>query len=207
MPSRPFSNWLCYLKDNGTIISGYSEESFFSFSFFFFFFNGQTYSIWKFLGQGLNPSLNCSNAISFNPVHRVRCVTGTSTVTPATTIWFPLHHSGNFQNHSWSQKLIITYFQIFLMHICHFTGPPAWSDLLIGDQLPETFSVTLTFLSKESWKSQAQKEKLRKDKGVNKLLLLTCTKNYWPQICRLVDLKDLRIFPNLLLLESFLCWL
>lgn len=42
---------------------------FLSFLFFLLslsFFHGHTCSIWKFLGQSLNP--NCRNAISFNPV-------------------------------------------------------------------------------------------------------------------------------------------
>ena len=38
----------------------------------FFFFNGRTCSIWKFLGQGLNPSHSCSNTGSFNPPSEAR---------------------------------------------------------------------------------------------------------------------------------------
>ena len=74
------------------------------------------------------------------------------------------------------------------MHICCFIGPLAWSDLLTWRSVTRNNSVPLTFLSKESWKSQAQKEKLRKDKGANKLLLLTCTKKCWSQMCKQVDL-------------------
>ena len=35
----------------------------FTFFFFFFFFNGYTCGIWKFPGQGLNPSLRCGNPL------------------------------------------------------------------------------------------------------------------------------------------------
>ena len=42
---------------------------FFSSFFFFFFFNGHTHSIWRFPGQGWNPS-HCSR--SLNPLHQAR---------------------------------------------------------------------------------------------------------------------------------------
>ena len=51
------------------------------------FFNSWTCSIWKFLGQGLNPShswdlhCSCSNTGSFNPLHRAGDQTSTSEVT------------------------------------------------------------------------------------------------------------------------------
>ena len=52
-----------------------------------FFLNGCFHSTWKFPGQGLNPSCSsdqchrCSNAGSFNPLHRTGAWTHTSTAT------------------------------------------------------------------------------------------------------------------------------
>ena len=73
------------------------------FFFIFFFFYSHTRGIWKFLGQGLNPSWSCdllhscSNARSFNPLHWTKDVTHTSAVTWATAVGSltHLHHSRN----------------------------------------------------------------------------------------------------------------
>ena len=64
---------------------------------FFLFFNGHTCSVWKFLGQGLNPSCSCdlchrcSNTGSFHPLHWARDQTCTSVATGATETGFLKH--------------------------------------------------------------------------------------------------------------------
>ena len=63
----------------------------------FFFFYGCTLGTWKFPGQRLNLSHNCdlyyscSNAGSFNPLHRAGDWTYTSTATQATAVRFLIH--------------------------------------------------------------------------------------------------------------------
>ena len=63
----------------------------------FHFFYGCTHSIWKFLGQGLNPSPNCNlhcccgNTGSCNPLHWAGNWTHTSTVTWASAVGFLTH--------------------------------------------------------------------------------------------------------------------
>ena len=63
----------------------------------FFSFYGHTHSIWKFPGQGLNPSHSCKlshsccNAGSFNTLPWAGDQTYTSTVTRATTVGFLSH--------------------------------------------------------------------------------------------------------------------
>ena len=61
---------------------------------FWNFLSGHTYSIWKFLGQGLNPShshdlcSSCDNDRSFNPLRWAGDQTHASTATQATAVGF-----------------------------------------------------------------------------------------------------------------------
>ena len=61
------------------------------------FFNGHICSVWKFLGQGLNPSCSCdlgpscSNARTFNPLHRAGDQTRTSAATQVAVVGFLTH--------------------------------------------------------------------------------------------------------------------
>ena len=67
------------------------------------YFYGHIHSIWKLLGQGLNPRHSCylhhscGNAGSFNPLHGAGDRTRTSTVSQASAVRLlsPLHHSRN----------------------------------------------------------------------------------------------------------------
>ena len=61
------------------------------------FFHGYIQGMWKFLGQGLNPSCSCdlchrcSNTGSFHPLHWARDQTCTSVATGATETGFLKH--------------------------------------------------------------------------------------------------------------------
>ena len=63
----------------------------------FYIFYGHTWGIWKFPGQGLNPSCSCdlccscSNPVSFNPLCQVGDRTHASAGTWAATVWFLTH--------------------------------------------------------------------------------------------------------------------
>ena len=63
-------------------------------AFIFFFFNSPTHNIWKFLGQGLNPSHSCDlchrggNAGSFNPLRGARNQTYGSAGTQTAAVGF-----------------------------------------------------------------------------------------------------------------------
>ena len=61
------------------------------FSILFFPFYNCTLGIWKFLGQGLNPSHSCSNTRYFNPLCQAGDWTSTSAVTWAPTLEFLTH--------------------------------------------------------------------------------------------------------------------
>ena len=56
------------------------SQCLFRFMYISFFFNVCTYGIWKFLGQGPNPSHSCSSARSFNPLCWARDWTCSSAV-------------------------------------------------------------------------------------------------------------------------------
>ena len=53
-----------FLSRSQDYSSTFVIQSMLFFSFFFFYFYGYTHSLWKFPGQGLNPSCTCSNAES-----------------------------------------------------------------------------------------------------------------------------------------------
>ena len=59
-------------------------------SLFFFFFKGHTHSIWKFLGQGLNPwpGYSCTSAEFFNTLCWARDQIHTSALVQATAVRF-----------------------------------------------------------------------------------------------------------------------
>ena len=65
--------------------------------FYFYFFNGYTHSIWRFLGQGLNPSCShnlchgSTNTGSFNPLCQAGDQTRASTGTRAPVVGFLTH--------------------------------------------------------------------------------------------------------------------
>ena len=82
----------------------YPTHSPFLFIFLFknlslFLFHGCTHSIWKILGQGLNPSHHCnlhhsySNSRFSNPLNQARDQTCASTMTPATAIRFLTYYT------------------------------------------------------------------------------------------------------------------
>ena len=89
----PLKNWISglisYQKAQASYLSIYLS--------FFFFFKHHTHSIWKFLGQGLNPSHICDlchswgNAESFNSLCQAGIQTCASTVTGATVVGFLSH--------------------------------------------------------------------------------------------------------------------
>ena len=56
--------------------------------YIFFLINGHTHSIWKFPGQGLNPSHSWGNTKSFNPLHQAGGRTHTSAATWAPAVRF-----------------------------------------------------------------------------------------------------------------------
>lgn len=55
------------------------------------FLNSLTWSTWTFPRQGLTPSYSCGTAGSFNPLHRARDRTDTSSTTLATAFGFLTH--------------------------------------------------------------------------------------------------------------------
>ena len=59
--------------------------------FFFFFFFCRTLGIWKFLDHSCNLHHICSNARSFNPLHRASDETHASTVTQAAVVRLLTH--------------------------------------------------------------------------------------------------------------------
>ena len=69
----------------------------FLFFIYLFFFNGCTCCLWKFLGQGLNPSCgcdlcyNCSNTKSFNSLFQAGAKTCASAAPLATAVRFLIH--------------------------------------------------------------------------------------------------------------------
>ena len=107
----------------------------------FLYFNGCIRSLWKFLGQGLNPSRSrdlhdhSSCAVSFNPVHKARDRTCSSTATRATAVrcsthcatvgtlyfsiflWLPY----NVQNFSYPQQ---EEYKLYLLCHCGSRSPP-----------------------------------------------------------------------------------
>ena len=74
-------------------------------------FNGLTFVIWKFLGQGWNPSHSnlCSKARCFNPLCQARDQTWTSTVTHTTAVGFFTHCAMAVSPISCNFKCIISY--------------------------------------------------------------------------------------------------
>ena len=63
----------------------------FVFLIYFFIFMVTTHSIWKFLGQGLNPSCRCGSNGSFNILHLARHRTRASPETQAAAVGFLTH--------------------------------------------------------------------------------------------------------------------
>ena len=83
--------------------------------FFFFFFFGHTLGIWKFPGQGSNPSCSCDNTgsltHSFGP--------GIEPVLPQRQGWIlsPLNHNGNSKN-SYNSIMKRKTTQLITWHLC-----------------------------------------------------------------------------------------
>ena len=55
---------------------------------FVYFFKGLTHGIWKFQGQGQNPSCSCSNMGSFNPLPQAGIQTHAFAVNHAAAVGF-----------------------------------------------------------------------------------------------------------------------
>ena len=84
-------------------------------SSFFNSFYGHTWGIWKFLGQGLNPSWRCINTGSFNPLPRVMDWTHAPAATWATAVRFLTYYAtaGTALGVSFSLSLFFFFFLTF----------------------------------------------------------------------------------------------
>ena len=98
-------------------------------------FNGCTCSIWKFLGERLNPShscnlcCNCSSAGFFNPLHQAGDQTHASPVTCATAVRF-LTHCATVRTPKSIKFFLLTYsrFTVFCQFLLYSTVTKSYTN-------------------------------------------------------------------------------